>query len=104
MLSYTFSLTFYTTSQHITHHTSCGGGGGRVVESWSAVRKDLSSNLGWGREQFNDLNLVKADFTDLPQDPPTCHKNTPANTNTPVPNETALACIQCGRWVLVPKW
>ena len=74
------------------------GSGGRVVESSSAVRKDPSSIIGWGREQFNDSNVVVADFNDLPQDPPTCHKIIPANTNTPVPNETALACIQCGRW------
>ena len=59
------------------------GSGGRVVESSSAVRKDPSSIIGWGREQFNDSNVVVADFNDLPQDPPTCHKNTPANTNTP---------------------
>ena len=75
-----------------------------MVEASSAVRKYSSSILGWAREQFNESNLVKTDFTDHPEDPPTCHKNTPANTNTPVPNETALACIQCGWWVLVPKW
>ena len=47
------------------------GSGGRVVESSSAVRKDPSSIIGWGREQFNDSNVVVADFNDLPQDPPT---------------------------------
>ena len=54
---------------------------GEVVAEWfeiqSVVLMDAGSNSGWVREQFDDLNSVKAGLTDLPQDPATCCKEHP---------------------------